>query len=174
MEEDITKHAEFPEEGKFNLPALHGNRYKICGDLEDAQTSEESLPTTPSVLSPYVQSTSLPGPSTRNWSIPQLWMSSGTIARKPFSSTTNPLLGKRPVNQAYETFLKKSIPFVTLSLEGKNITIDSTNDNVYIRIPESAVSVLSILSEIGPKLSLQQDDLVLLDAKFIPVSDDKG
>ena len=31
LEEDVTMNAEFPEEGKFNLSLLPGNRYKVCG-----------------------------------------------------------------------------------------------------------------------------------------------
>lgn len=65
---------------------------------------------------------------------------------------------------------------MNLSLDhtGKNITIDSTNDNVYVKVPESSVSVPVILSEIGTKVSIQSEELVILDSKYIPVADNKG
>ena len=40
LEEDVTMNAEFPEEGKFHLSLLPGNRYKVCGDPEEVQGSE--------------------------------------------------------------------------------------------------------------------------------------
>ena len=57
-------HAEFPEEGKFHLSTLHGNRCKICGDPEDSsnQTAEECTTPAPSGLSSHIHSSP---PSTR-------------------------------------------------------------------------------------------------------------
>ena len=40
LEEDVTMNVEFPEEGKFHLSLLPGNRYKVCGDPEEVQGSE--------------------------------------------------------------------------------------------------------------------------------------
>lgn len=37
FEEDVTMNAEFPEEGKFHLSLLPGNRYKVCGDPEEVR-----------------------------------------------------------------------------------------------------------------------------------------
>ena len=65
---------------------------------------------------------------------------------------------------------------MTLSLDhtGKNITTQSTNENVYVKIPESSVLVPAILSEIALKVSIPSEDLVILDLKYIHVTDDKG
>ena len=64
---------------------------------------------------------------------------------------------------------------MTLALDGSGkMVVESTDDNVYIKIPESSVSTQSILSAIGPKIAMSGDDLIVLDSKFIPVSDDKG
>lgn len=41
LEEDVTMNAEFPEEGKFHLSLLPGNRYKVCGDPEEGQGGED-------------------------------------------------------------------------------------------------------------------------------------
>ena len=56
----------------------------------------------------------------------------------------------------------------------KSVVVDSTLNNVYVRIPESTVSVPCILSDIGKKTSIDPEELVILDNKMIPVSDDKG
>lgn len=89
----------------------------------------------------------------------------------PLSTST-----KKSQPQSYEPSFKRSIPLVTLSLDhtGKNVAVESTDDNVYIKIPESSVSVPAILSEIGAKVSIQPDELVILDSKCIPVTDGKG
>ena len=65
---------------------------------------------------------------------------------------------------------------MTLSLDHtrKNITTQSTNENVYVKIPKSSVSVPAILSEIALKVSIPSEDLVILDSKYINVTDDKG
>lgn len=65
---------------------------------------------------------------------------------------------------------------MTLSLDhtGKNITTQTTNENVYVKIPESSVSVPAILSEIALKVSIPSEDLVILDLKYIHVTDDKS
>ena len=64
---------------------------------------------------------------------------------------------------------------LSLSLDqaGKNLAIGSTDDNVYVKLAESSVSVRAILSEIGRKTSTSEEELVLLDSKFLPVSDGK-
>lgn len=169
--------AEFPEEGKFHLTMLPGNRYKVCGDPEElgpgGEDSHQVFPTpssSGSMLHP------IPGPSTHGWSIPRPWMSTGQSGRMPLPSSANPPRGKKFQLQGYEPFLKRSFPFVILTLDhtGKNIAIESTSENVYVKIPESSVSVPAILSEIGMKLAIQSEELVILDSKYIHVTDDKG
>ena len=51
--------------------------------------------------------------------------------------------------------------------------VTNTDDNVYIKIV-GTVSTESILSAVAPKVSIPADDLILLDSKFIPVTNDKG
>ena len=65
LEEDVTVHSEFPEEGKLHLSTLHGNRYKIRGNPEDSlnQTAEECTTPALSGLSFHIHSSPLPGPS---------------------------------------------------------------------------------------------------------------
>ena len=113
----------------------------------------------------------MPGPSgtQRSWSLPRPWASDGRVS---FHSSK----GKRQETTSYEPFLKRFFPLVTLTVDrtGKSVVVDSTLNNVYVRIPESTVSVPCILSEIGKKTSIDPEELVILDNKMIPVSDDKG
>ena len=83
--------------------------------------------------------------------------------------SANPPKGKNLQSQNYEPFLKRSFQFVNLSLHhtGKNITTQSTNENVYVKIPESSVSVPAILLEIALKVSIPSEDLVILHSKYI-------
>ena len=75
---------------------------------------------------------------------------------------------------------KRSIPFVILGLDhtGKNIVIESAEENVYVKMPESKLSVpaLLLVASTNSKLGagLTPDELTLLDSKLIPVSDNKG
>ena len=168
LEEDITKNAEFPIDGKFQLPSA--NKYKVCGEpATDKATGRESASL--SFPSPHTQ---MPGPSgtQRGWSLPRPWASDGCVLfHSHFSSK-----GKRQETTSYEPFLKRSFPLVTLTVDrtGKSVVVDSTLNNVYVRIPESTVSALCILSEIGKKTGIDPQELVILDNKMIPVSDDKG
>ena len=57
------------------------------------------------------------------------------------------------------------------------IAVESTIDNVYVKIPEKEMSVSSILSSIAERTtadSMVGDNLILLDSKWFPVSGDKG
>lgn len=122
------------------------------------------------VLSP---SMSVPGPSgtQREWSIPQPWSSDGRAFTTPFQEK-----GKRPQDSGttYEPFLKRSFPQVTLAMAGRSIIVDTILNNIYVRVPESAVSVPAILSEVAKKMGVNPEDLVVLDSKILRVSDDKG
>lgn len=69
--------------------------------------------------------------------------------------------------QSYsESCLKRSFPYVSLTLDhaGKNIVSDGTIENVYVKVPESVVSVSSILQEVGSKIGAAPEDLQILDA----------
>ena len=77
----------------------------------------------------------------------------------------------------YETHFKRCVPLVSLGLDGtskKALVVESTDENVYVKLSQSSVSLFGILSAIGNKVSIPPDDLILLDAKLIPVSDEKG
>ena len=52
--------------------------------------------------------------------------------------------------------------------------VDNTINNVYVKVPENSLSVKSILSAVATKLSSTPEDLVILDVKFLEVTDDKG
>lgn len=78
---------------------------------------------------------------------------------------------------SYKSNFKRCIPLVSLALDGtsrKALIVESTDENVYVKLPESSVSLFAILSAIGHKVSIPPDDLILLDSKLIPVSDEKG
>lgn len=154
--EDDAQHAEFPgDNGAFTLT---NNRYKVCGD-EDNQSSSASSPPTPPPV----------------WNTPISWQSQRG-GRMPFPTNSH---GKQLVGRPnYESaYFKRSIPLVSLSLNktGKNIVIENPPDeNVFVKVPESVLSVDAILAEVGKKTSLLPSDLVLLDSKVLVVSDDKG
>jgi dTDP-D-glucose 4,6-dehydratase len=57
---------------------------------------------------------------------------------------------------------------------GRNILVDHTINNIYIKVPENVVSVQSILSAVATKVSCEANELVILDVKFLEISDDKG
>ena len=99
---------------------------------------------------------------------------------RPWSSVYGPSSGQRRQNRmsiapsknsqpgpSYETYFKCCIPFVSLTVDraGKNIIVLSTDNNGYDKIPESSITVSSILSEVGRKVSIVTENLVLLDSK---------
>ena len=45
---------------------------------------------------------------------------------------------------------------------------------VYVKVPENSLSVNSILSAVATKLNSTPEELVILDVKFLQVTDDKG
>lgn len=130
-------------------------RYKVCGDNESSRTCQSSDPSLTSL--------------TLSWSI-----------LRPWSSVYGPSSGQRRQNRmsiapsknsqpgpSYETYFKCCIPFVSLTVDraGKNIIVLSTDNNGYDKIPESSITVSSILSEVGRKVSIVTENLVLLDSK---------
>jgi len=169
LEEEITNNAEFPEEGKFQLPRYHGGRYKVCGDLQSPEKEDGG----PSVQGSTAATEQCP--TTSGWSLPRPWVTSS-----PFTSGKPNPLGKvkgSKASQGYsEPTFKRSLPYVSLCLDqtGRNIMVDVTIDNVYIKIPDSSVSVTSILGEVGSKIHIPAEQLTILDSKYVPVSDDKG
>ena len=123
--------------------------------------------------------------SIQDWSISRPWATltqrgagGGRVTATPtreFPGNSFIKKGQQP-STSYESHFKRCIPYVTLALDEsrKNVIIDSTDDNVYIKVPECSVSVTAILAAVGQKVSIPPDDLVLLDSKIIPVSNEKG
>lgn len=174
----MTKHDEFPLAGKFT--DLRYGRYEVCGDaateIEGPRNVEGSCP--PFTPQPR------PWSITRPWTGPPstslgLWTGSVGMQSTSSGSAAQNKRGGLPStssNQPYEKFLKRSIPFVSLCLDqtNRNIVIDSIINNVYIKIADSSVSGQAILSAVASKVGCESTDLVILDAKFVEVSDDKG
>ena len=151
--EDSHQHAEFPNEnGEFSLSS---GSYKVCGDEEPPPSNSRP-----------------PSPPPPAWSAPLQWRQQR--GRTPFLASSQGRAG--PSTQYESSYFKRCIPFVSLSLNksGKSIVIETTEENVFVKIPESTLSVDTILAELGKKVSLAPSDLVLLDSKFLSVSDDKG
>ena len=143
-------------DGRFHASARNtGIRYKVCGENETS--IGESSNTVRQVWS-----------TPPSWTVPTRGRSSA-----PLESPKRNISEQSSSGVAESTF-KKCIPFVSLVLDGSGkIVIESTDDNVYIKIP-GTVSTESILSAIAPKVSMVADDLIVLDSKFIPVTNDKG
>ena len=74
----------------------------------------------------------------------------------------------------YESSLKRSFPYVSLCLDesGQNICMDTIISNVYIKIPDSSVSLQAMLGEVAGKIGESPTELILLDSKFIEIGDD--
>lgn len=75
--------------------------------------------------------------------------------------------GKAISAQVLRTLLKKTIS-LCLDNAGKTIMSDAIISNLFIKIPDISVS---ILSEAGTKIGCDPNELILLDVKF---SDEKG
>ena len=133
---------EFPEEGHFKLVDTGpGMKYIVCGDPDAGENA-------PSV-SGFIPS-SQPGPSnpsSSGWSIPRPW----ALLNNQVSLKGNQLSRtKKTLPMSNAAMLKRTFPYVSLSLDhtGKNITVESTIDSVYVKIPESSVCATSILEEL--------------------------
>ena len=50
--------------------------------------------------------------------------------------------------------------------------MDTIISNVYVKIPDSSVSLQGILNEVAGKIGEPPTDLILLDSKFIEIGDD--
>ena len=165
LEEMYTKNAEFPDEGRFRLKddVLY-THYIVCGDSETCESAS----------SVTELSSSQPGPSNppfSGWSTPQPW----APLNNQVSLKGNPLSRSKKIPMYNAAMLKRTFLYVSLSLDhtGKNITVESTIDSVYVKIPESSVCASSILEEVAIRVGSVAEDLVILDAKFLQVSDDE-
>ena len=54
----------------------------------------------------------------------------------------------------------------------KNVCVDTITSNVYIKIPDSNVSLQGILNEVAAKIGEPPADFILLDSKLIEIGDD--
>lgn len=128
----------------------------MCGDDVNQAEADPPAPSRPP-----------PPPPPPAWSVPVQW---GQRPRVPFS----------PKHQAgtsgESSFFKRCIPFVslTLSKSGKSIAVGPPEENVFVKIAESALSVNTILTEVAKKISMTPGELVLLDSSCLMVSDDNG
>ena len=128
----------------------------MCGDpdeglvQQDGQEISQTLPVQNVQRSQQYPGASMAGPSTqRGWSLPRPWASDGRV------SFSIPSQSRKSIPQ-YEPLMKRSFLLVTLILDHKrNISIESTISNVYVKIAESSASVQTILSEIGKKALYQ-------------------
>ena len=107
------------------------------------------------------------------WSIPRPW-NAGPSSSKGLPGAIR--TKKMSVQQPYDLYLKKTLPFVSLCLDqpGRIILVDHTINNIYIKVPVSVVSVQSILSAVATKIGCEANELIMLDVKFLEISDDKG
>lgn len=142
----------------FDLGLIPGCKYKVCGESMETESTDTLIRPRFSTRGPI---TSTPS----GWGQPRLWANE-SLSDQPGPSSA--LLRKKP---KYES---RTIPYTSLATDssGRNICIDSIIANVYIRIPDDKVSTKTILSELGSKISAEENELVLLDSKFVPVTDD--
>ena len=154
----MSKHIEFPTDGKFD--GVEFGRYKVLGD--DVNSSVGERP----------RSLDDPRPFTaRSWGISRPW-SSGPGG--PSSLNANIITNNRSTCKKaapYEAFWKRSIPFVSLCLDdnGRNVLVDSTINNIYIKISEKLLSVNAIISALATKIGCPPVDLLILDVKFLEI-----
>ena len=159
----FTKNAEFPEDGRFKIkddePFSH---YVVCGEDDLCESIKES------VSSPQ------PGPSNScfppDWSTFHPWSTQKNRKVNPLSlSKKTPMLASNPAN------VKRTFPYVSLCLDhtGKNVAVESTIDSIYVKLPENAVCVSSVLEEVSARVGFPAEDLILLDSKFVPVNNDE-
>ena len=176
--DEITDMAEFPDSsGNFNVT---GGRYEVFGD----QLPEHDTRALGS------------SSSTANWSIPSTWSGSGPQGNPGRGSTRTGGASMSPsfrlasgTGATSAPSIKKTIPYVKLHLEvstGK-VGIESIEENLYVKIPQSIISVKSILEEASRQLCLRcnnvdnmhssgssevsQGTLCLLDTKFVKLCD---
>ena len=126
----------------------------------------------------------IPQQQPRPWSTPRPWAGQQASTSGPWigNSGATGSGGSGPTRKrslttalAHEKYLKKSISFVSLCLDNhRNIVVDSIISNVYVKIPDSSVSGQEILSAVATKVGCDVNELMMLDAKFVEITDDKG
>lgn len=166
LEEDMTNQVEFAVDGLFTFGDFPlGGRFKVSGDTAIPDTA---IPVT-HAQKENRPSFQVPLGFQSSWSVPRPWQN---IA----GQSTSRGQGKPFQPKSYEPCLKKTIPYVSLCLDnaGKTIVNDATISNIFIKIPDISVSLDSILSEAGTKIGCDPYELILLDVKFFPISDEKG
>ena len=137
----------------------------MCGDDDNCETVSDP-PTHPQ-----------PGPSgltssVSGWAVPTPWTTSvsNPVLHKANFSKKSPLATPHVV-----AGLKRTFPYVSLCLDhtGKNVTVESTIDSIYVKLPENGVCVDAVLEEVSTRVGIAAEDLVLLDSKFVPVSNNE-
>ena len=100
LEEEDTKNAEFPEDGRFSLLSAE-TRYKVCGD-DDTPSVESDVATPPS------RSLVIDPGGLGHWSIPGPWQQCELDIQIP---------GQSQNTMPHESSLKHSFPYVSLCLD---------------------------------------------------------
>lgn len=62
--------------------------------------------------------------------------------------------------------------FPCVPTQVEEMCVDSIISNIYVRIPDDAISTQAILSEVAAKTSTDERELTLVDSKFVPITDD--
>ena len=172
LEEDVTMNAELPEEGKFHLSLLPGNRYKVCGDPEEVQGSEphQALvdPCFIALVHPCCQALvhiHVDGPSHLH-GCQQLDIQD-IVQIHP--------KGGSPVSKlwAFPETVISICDFVTRSHRKKHHHSVNKWKCVCEDPREFSISSSYFVGN-SLKVSIPSEDLVILDLKYIHVTDDKG
>jgi hypothetical protein len=53
------------------------------------------------------------------------------------------------------------------------VTVESTINSIFVKLPENCVCASSVLEEVSARVGVPAEHLILLDAKFVPVSNDE-
>ncbi len=176
LEESGTGNAEFPDnDGVFHLGATPLSRWKVCGQSAVAGTpSNWEIPAGTS-LRPQFNSTQ--SSSRSSWNVSSNPAEFRTSTWAPATSPLNmiaPGSGKKRTRPPVAN-IKRTIPYVTLGIDKtkKSVCMEDIINNVYIKVAEDSVSPSAIIEAAALKIITDPEELVILDAKFIPVERDQ-
>lgn len=128
----------------------------VCGEPQLPEAPAATLPPEPTRPQYQPQTSSASG-----WGTPRPWQAQAP--REPTRSVARP---------KYETSVfRRSIPFVTLCSDqsGRNLSFVT---NLYLKMPESDVSLEGIIASASPKVDIPAQQLVPLDSGFLPLTGD--
>ena len=143
----------------------HGTEYgNECVEMNSAQLRASSQEMEGLTLK-YVPNVN------RAWCVDQPWTAGDRSGKMPLKPT---LTSKKAEKLTSEPLFRRTFPFVSLNLDKtqRNILVDTTEENVYIRVSERTLSVQTLLAEMGKGINVPEEELVILDSKCVPVTDD--